>query len=216
MQEERQVVLAARREEPDHRLVASDGVDAAGGSRGKRRVASMAYDEPPQTLRTARAAAPSPRRARVEGRTQRADISCLDSDPPWSLSMSWKHSRAAFLNSNVNSSISLLAALASSSRALARCSSLAASAVSIASSLRGTSTGEPRRTSTPPARHHRSTPSPRRRRPKVSGSETRHSMASIVPSLSVSSTANAASSRDGTNRYWRFLLPQFVRKLMTS
>ena len=140
VQEERQVVLAARREEPDHRLVASDGVDAAGGSRGKRRVASMAYDEPPQTLRTARAAAPSPRRARVEGRTQRADISCLDSDPPWSLSMSWKHSRAAFLNSNVNSSISLLAALASSSRAFWRCSSLAASAVSIASSLRGTST----------------------------------------------------------------------------
>jgi hypothetical protein len=41
-------------------------------------------------------------------------------------------------------------------------------------------------------------------------------MASIVPSLSVSSTANAASSRDGTNRYWRFLLPQFVRKLITS
>ena len=67
-------------------------------------------------------------------------ISCLDSDPPWSLSMSWKHSRAAFLNSNVNSSISLLAALASSSRAFWRCSSLAASAVSIASSLRGTST----------------------------------------------------------------------------
>ena len=27
MQEERQVVLAARRQEPDHRLVASDGVD---------------------------------------------------------------------------------------------------------------------------------------------------------------------------------------------
>ena len=27
MQEERQVVVAARREEPDHRLVASDGVD---------------------------------------------------------------------------------------------------------------------------------------------------------------------------------------------
>ena len=56
----------------------------------------------------------------------------------------------------------------------------------------------------------------RRRRHKVSGSETHHSMASIVPSLSVSSTANAASSRDGTNRYWRFLLPQFVRKLITS
>ena len=27
VQEERQVVLAARRQEPDHRLVASDGVD---------------------------------------------------------------------------------------------------------------------------------------------------------------------------------------------
>ena len=117
-----------------------DGVDAAGGSGGKRRVASMAYNEPPQTLRTARAAAPSPRRAWVEGRTQRADISSFDSEPPLSTSMSSKQCRAAFLNSFVNSSSSLAACRAIIScarRCAARAWSFAFSAFSIASSLRG-------------------------------------------------------------------------------
>ena len=56
-----------------------------------------------------------------------------------------KHCRAAFRNSLVNLAISFAAALAWASRALARCASLFRSAVSIASSLRGTPTGEPRR-----------------------------------------------------------------------
>ena len=51
----------------------------------------------------------------------------------------------AFRNSLVNLAISFAAALAWASRALARCASLFRSAVSIASSLRGTPTGEPRR-----------------------------------------------------------------------
>ena len=77
-----------------------------------------------------------------------------------------------------------------------------------------------RRTSTPPARHHRSTPppqhaSPRRRHPQVSDSETHHSESENSPSLSVSIWASAESRRAGTSRYWRFLLPQFVRKSMT-
>ena len=46
----------------------------------------------------------------------------------------------------MNLAISFAAALAWASRALARCASLFRSAVSIASSLRGTPTGEPRET----------------------------------------------------------------------
>ena len=59
-----QVFVAAVDEKFYHFLVALDSLDAAGGSGGKRRVTSMAY-EPPLTLRTAGAAAdltPSPRR----------------------------------------------------------------------------------------------------------------------------------------------------------
>ena len=65
----------------------------------------MAYERP-QTLRTARAAAdlsPSPRRAKVEGRTQRSDISAFSSVPDWSSSIISKHFRAAFKNSLLNS-----------------------------------------------------------------------------------------------------------------
>ena len=57
-----QVFVAAVDEKFYHFLVALDSLDAAGGSGGKRRVTSMAY-EPPLTLRTAGAAAdltPSP------------------------------------------------------------------------------------------------------------------------------------------------------------
>ena len=43
-----------------------------------------------------------------------------------------------------------------------------------------------------------------------------HSLQSISPSRSESSCARAASRRDGTSRYCRFLLPQFVRKSITS
>ena len=127
LEQELEVRLAARPQEGDHGLVRLDGLDAAGGSRGKRRVASMAY-EPPQTLRT-----------------QRADISAFVSVPLQSTSMRSKHLRAAFKNSLLNSSISLAARAASSSRLAARSASLFASAVSMASSLRGTPTGEPRR-----------------------------------------------------------------------
>ena len=76
----------------------------------------------------------------------------------------------------MNLAISFAAALAWASRALARCASLFRSAVSIASSLRGTSTGEPRRRSrsrsdgvrlhhqhtSTAARHQRRKPSSRR------------------------------------------------------
>ena len=73
------------------------------------------------------------------------------SDPPPSLSMSSKQRAAAVRKLSVNSSISFCAAFACTARAAARASSLAARADSIASCLRGTSTGEPRRTS----RRHR-------------------------------------------------------------
>ena len=36
------------------------------------------------------------------------------------------------------------------------------------------------------------------------------------PSRSVSSTSSAASRRDGTSKYWRFWLPQLLRKSITS
>ena len=42
-----------------------------------------------------------------------------------------------------------------------------------------------------------------------------HSLRENSPSLSVSIWASAESRRAGTSRYWRFLLPQFVRKSMT-
>ena len=71
-------------------------------------------------------------------------ISAVESVPPPSLSMSSKHFRAALRNSPVNSAISFAAALRCASRAAARCASLLDSAVSIASSLGGTSTSEPR------------------------------------------------------------------------
>ena len=123
-----EVRVAAVDEEAYHDLVGPDGLHAAGGSRGKRRVASMAY-EPPQTLRT-----------------QRADISAFVSVPLQSTSMRSKHFRAAFKNSLLNSSISLAARAASSSRLAARSASLFLRASSIAASLRGTPTGEPRET----------------------------------------------------------------------
>ncbi len=69
-------------------------------------------------------------------------ISAVDSVPPPSLSMSSKHFRAAFKKSPVNSAISRCAARASSSRFAARSASLFLSAISMHSSLRGTSTGE--------------------------------------------------------------------------
>ena len=121
-------------------------------------------------------------------------ISGFSSVPELSLSIIIKHCRAAcvgyastyakasdagsraFRNSLVNLAISFAAALAWASRALARCASLFRSAVSIASSLRGTSTGEPRRRSrsrsdgvrlhhqhtSTAARHQRRKPSSRR------------------------------------------------------
>ena len=97
LEQELEVRLAARPQERHDGFVRLDGLDAAGGSRGKRRVASMAY-EPPQTLRT-----------------QRADISAFVSVPLQSTSMRSKHLRAAFKNSLLNSSISLAARAASSS-----------------------------------------------------------------------------------------------------
>ena len=38
----------------------------------------------------------------------------------------------------------------------------------------------------------------------------------MEPSLSVSIAARAASRREGTSRYCRFLLPQSVKNLITS
>ena len=134
-------------------------------------------------------------------------ISAVDSVPPPSLSMSSKHFRAALRKSPVNSAISRCAARALSSRFAARSASLFLSAISIHSSLRETSTGEPR--------HHRNAPSPRRRDPKGSDAEAHHSSMSICPSRSVSISASALSRRDGTNKYCKFLLPQLIRKLMT-
>ena len=101
----------------------------------------------------------------------------------------------------MNSAISFSAALLCASRAAARCSSLFASAFSMHSSLRGTSTGEP-------ATYLGD--------PEFQAPKTHHSSASMEPSWSVSIAARAASRRDGTNRCWRFLLPQSVRNLITS
>ena len=42
-----------------------------------------------------------------------------------------------------------------------------------------------------------------------------HSLRENSPSRSVSIWASAESRRAGTRRYWRFLLPQFVRKSIT-
>ena len=64
-------------------------------------------------------------------------ISVFVSVPLLSLSIIWKHWRAAFRNSAVNSSISLRAALACASRWAARASNLFASAVSMADSHSG-------------------------------------------------------------------------------
>mmetsp|Transcript_31419 Transcript_31419/g.94320 ORF Transcript_31419/g.94320 Transcript_31419/m.94320 type:complete len:243 (-) Transcript_31419:325-1053(-) len=61
-------------------------------------------------------------------------ISSFVKVPESSLSMSWKHSRAALRNSAVNSSISLRSAAAAFSRCARRCSSLALSAASMACS----------------------------------------------------------------------------------
>ncbi len=93
-------------------------------------------------------------------------ISAVDSVPPPSLSMSSKHFRAAFKKSPVNSAISRCAARASSSRFAARSASLFLSAISMHSSLRGTSTGELRSNSTPPARHRRVEGTPKVQTPK--------------------------------------------------
>ena len=119
-----QVFVAAVDEKFDNLLVALDSLDAAGGSGGKRRVTSMAY-EPPLTLRTAGAAAdltPSPRRARrVEGRTPRADISGFSSVPDSSSSIIVNTSLAAFKNSRLNSSSAFSAARWRRSRSSASC-----------------------------------------------------------------------------------------------
>ena len=72
-------------------------------------------------------------------------ISSLVSVPESSLSMSSKQRRAAERNWPVNSAISFWARFASASRLAARCWSLFLSAISMHSSLRETSTGEPRR-----------------------------------------------------------------------
>ena len=76
------------------------------------------------------------------------------------------------------------------------------------------STGEPRK------RRPTSPPRARRRRvegaPKVAGSETRHSIAVISPSESVSMAAMAASRRAGTSRYCKFSLPQLMRNKTTG
>ena len=123
-QEVLQVFVAAVDEKFYHFLVALDSLDAAGGSGGKRRVTSMAY-EPPLTLRTAGAAAdltPSPRRARrVEGRTPRADISGFSSVPDSSSSIIVKTSRAAERNSRLKSSSAFSAARWRRSRSSASC-----------------------------------------------------------------------------------------------
>ena len=120
--------------------------------------------------------------------------------------MSWKQRRAADLNSAVNSSISFCAALACSSRLAARSASLFASADSIQASLR----------SKRPV--SRADAEPRR----VDGVEEEartlsqhHSIASMWPSRSVSSTASVASRREGTSRFCRFGSPQLTRNLMT-
>ena len=119
-----QVFVAAVNEKLDNLLVALDSLDAAGGSGGKRRVTSMAY-EPPLTLRTAGAAAdltPSPRRARwVEGQTPRADISGFSSVPDSSSSIIVNTSLAAFKNSRLNSSSAFSAARWRRSRSSASC-----------------------------------------------------------------------------------------------
>ena len=119
-----QVFVAAVNEKLDNLLVALDSLDAAGGSGGKRRVTSMAY-EPPLTLRTAGAAAdltPSPRCARrVEGRTPRADISGFSSVPDSSSSIIVNTSLAAFKNSRLNSSSAFSAARWRRSRSSASC-----------------------------------------------------------------------------------------------
>ena len=57
-----------------------------------------------------------PRRARVEGRTLRADISALTSVPELSLSIIWKTWRAIDKNSALNSSSSAAAARAARAR----------------------------------------------------------------------------------------------------
>ena len=72
-------------------------------------------------------------------------ISSVLSVPPPSLSINSKQRRAAERNWPVNSAISFWARFASASRLAARAASLLLSAISMHSSLRGTSTGEPRR-----------------------------------------------------------------------
>ena len=89
----------------------------------------------------------------------------------------------------MNSAISLRAAAEDLARRSARAASLARSATSMASSLRRYRPVS--RESGTTSRH--GTPPPRRRRPKISDSETRHSMAVISPSLSVSMAAIAVS-----------------------
>ena len=98
-------------------------------------------------------------------------ISSVLSEPPPSVSIIWKHSRAAFLNSFVNSSISFAARAASSERLAARSASLFLSAISMHSSL-GEQTGEPRNASTLSRRRRWRTSTPQAL-PKVSDSEKR-------------------------------------------
>ena len=115
-----EVRVAAVDEEAYHDLVGPDGLHAAGGSRGKRRVASMAY-EPPQTLRTLR-----------------ADISGFSRVPDPSLSIRSKHLRAIERNSALNSASALAAARSRRSRSAASWASRFERPRWIACSLRAT------------------------------------------------------------------------------
>ena len=84
---------------------------------------------------------PPPRRAQVEGRTQRADISAFSSVPLPSSSIIWKTLRAAFRNSVLNSASARRAALSLRSRSAASCSRRFERPRWMASSLRA-ATGE--------------------------------------------------------------------------
>ena len=84
-----------------------------------------------------------PRRARVEGRTLRADISALTSVPELSLSIIWKTWRAIDKNSALNSSSSAAAARAARARSSDICCRRFARPRLIASSPVRTSKSEP-------------------------------------------------------------------------
>ena len=133
-----------------------------------------------------------------------------------------KHLRAALRNSLLNSSISLAARAASSSRLAARSASLFLRASSIAASLRGTPTGEPRETRRRSRGRgdgvllrHQQRASPRRRRPKFSGlPKAHHSTMSMWRSRSCRASGERRLGAPGPAEYWRFLLPQLIENLI--